>query len=37
MRMLDGFNEGWISFEHDTLKGRIELLTVLRGIIERSS
>jgi uncharacterized protein YbjT (DUF2867 family) len=37
MRMLDGFNEGWISFEHDTLKGRVELQTVLRGIIERAS
>ena len=37
MRMLDGFNEGWITFEHDTLKGRVELQTVLRGIIERTS
>jgi NAD(P)H dehydrogenase (quinone) len=37
MQMLDGFNEGWISFEHDTLKGRIELQTVLRGIIERAA
>ncbi|MGD0491330.1 MAG: NmrA family NAD(P)-binding protein [Steroidobacteraceae bacterium] len=37
MRMLDGFNEGWISFAHDTLKGRVELQTVLRGIIERAS
>jgi uncharacterized protein YbjT (DUF2867 family) len=37
MRMLDGFNEGWITFEHDTLKGRVELQTVLRGIIERAS
>jgi uncharacterized protein YbjT (DUF2867 family) len=37
MRMLDGFNEGWISFVHDTLKGRVELQTVLRGIIERVS
>jgi uncharacterized protein YbjT (DUF2867 family) len=37
MRMLDGFNEGWITFEHDTLKGRVELQTVLRGIIERGS
>jgi uncharacterized protein YbjT (DUF2867 family) len=37
MRMLDGFNEGWISFEHDTLKGRAELQTALRGIVERSS
>jgi uncharacterized protein YbjT (DUF2867 family) len=37
MRMLDGFNEGWITFEHAPLKGRIELQTVLRGIIERAS
>jgi len=37
MRMLDGFNEGWITFEHATLKGRVELQTVLRGIIERAS
>jgi uncharacterized protein YbjT (DUF2867 family) len=36
MRMLDGFNEGWITFEHATLKGRVELQTVLRGIIERA-
>jgi len=37
MRMLDGFNEGWITFERDPLKGRVELQTVLRGIIERAS
>jgi uncharacterized protein YbjT (DUF2867 family) len=37
MRMLDGFNEGWITFEHATLKGRVEMQTVLRGIIERAS
>jgi uncharacterized protein YbjT (DUF2867 family) len=37
MRMLDGFNQGWITFEHETLKGRVELQTVLRGIIERAS
>jgi uncharacterized protein YbjT (DUF2867 family) len=37
MRMLDGFNEGWITFEHATLKGRVELQTILRGIIERAS
>jgi uncharacterized protein YbjT (DUF2867 family) len=37
MRMLDGFNEGWITFEHDTLKGRVDLEIVLRGIIERAS
>ena len=37
MRMLDGFNEGWIAFEHTPLKGRVEMDTVLRGIIERAS
>jgi uncharacterized protein YbjT (DUF2867 family) len=37
MRMLDGFNEGWITFERDTIKGRVELQIVLRGIIERAS
>lgn len=37
MRMLDGFNEGWIAFEHDTLKGRVELQTVLRGVVERAA
>jgi uncharacterized protein YbjT (DUF2867 family) len=37
MRMLDGFNEGWIGFEHDALEGRVELQTVLRGIVERAS
>jgi hypothetical protein len=25
IRMLDGFNEGWLAFEHDTRKGRVEL------------
>lgn len=37
MRMLDGFNEGWITFEHDTLKGRLALQTALRKLIERTS
>jgi hypothetical protein len=36
MRMLNGFNEGWITIERDALKGRVELQTVLRGIIERA-
>jgi NAD(P)H dehydrogenase (quinone) len=35
IRMLDGFNEGWISFEHQPLRGAVELDTVLRGLIER--
>jgi NAD(P)H dehydrogenase (quinone) len=36
IRMLDGFNEGWLAFEHDTRKGRVELDTVLRALIDRS-
>ncbi|WP_266181831.1 NmrA family NAD(P)-binding protein [Dyella humicola] len=39
MRMLDGFNEGWIDFEHgpDTLrKGTVTLDSVLRELVERS-
>jgi len=38
MRMLDGFNQGWIKFEGDAAqvrKGAVELETVLRGLIER--
>jgi hypothetical protein len=34
--MLDGFNEGWITFEHDTRKGRVDLDAVLRTLIVRS-
>jgi uncharacterized protein YbjT (DUF2867 family) len=43
MRMLDGFNEGWIEFEHGeagsikdhvALKGHVALETVLRGLVE---
>jgi hypothetical protein len=33
--MLDGFNEGWPSFEHEPIKGEVELDTVLGGLIER--
>ncbi|SFU73196.1 Uncharacterized conserved protein YbjT, contains NAD(P)-binding and DUF2867 domains [Polaromonas sp. YR568] len=33
MRMLDGFNEGWISFEHTPRKGGVELETVLRSLL----
>jgi NAD(P)H dehydrogenase (quinone) len=36
MRMLDGFNEGWIEFEGDSRKGTVELETVLRSLIERA-
>jgi len=37
IQMLDGFNEGWIEFEHGeagSMKGRISLETVLRGLVE---
>ena len=36
MRMLDGFNEGWIDFERGeaALKGSTELEVVLRGLVE---
>ena len=36
MRMLDGFNEGWIEFEHDESKrqkGRIGLKEVLSNLV----
>jgi NAD(P)H dehydrogenase (quinone) len=37
IQMLDGFNEGWIDFEGGeagSVKGRTDLETVLRGMIE---
>jgi uncharacterized protein YbjT (DUF2867 family) len=40
MRMLDGFNEGWIAFEGeeaDIVKGEVELETVLRGLVLQAS
>jgi uncharacterized protein YbjT (DUF2867 family) len=34
IQMLDGFNEGWLTFEGgDVLKGEVELEAVLRGLI----
>jgi uncharacterized protein YbjT (DUF2867 family) len=36
IRMLDGFNEGWIAFERDeagTAKGETDLATVLRALV----
>jgi len=39
IRMLDGFNEGWIDFEGDeatVIKGRVELETVLRGLVSQA-
>ncbi|WP_426129074.1 NmrA family NAD(P)-binding protein [Pseudomonas sp. DWP1b1] len=36
MRMVDGFNEGWICFEHDqVLKGTTPLQTVLRELMNQ--
>jgi uncharacterized protein YbjT (DUF2867 family) len=38
IRMLDGFNEGWIEFEGGeafSCKGRVPLDVVLRGLVER--
>jgi NAD(P)H dehydrogenase (quinone) len=38
MRMLDGFNEGWIEFEggeRGSLKGTVALETVLRELVDR--
>jgi NAD(P)H dehydrogenase (quinone) len=40
IQMLDGFNEGWIEFERGesgSVKGKITLETVLRGLIERAA
>jgi uncharacterized protein YbjT (DUF2867 family) len=39
MRMLDGFNEGWIAFEGkeaDIVKGEVELETVLRALVTQA-
>jgi NAD(P)H dehydrogenase (quinone) len=39
IRMVDGFNEGWIEFEGDSasiLKGRIELEAVLRDLVQQA-
>jgi NAD(P)H dehydrogenase (quinone) len=40
IRMLDGFNEGWIEFESnaaDIVKGKTELEMVLRGLVARAA
>src|ERR1700689_1654472 len=40
IQMLDGFNEGWIEFEAGetgSRKGKVELKTVLKTLIERGS
>jgi NAD(P)H dehydrogenase (quinone) len=39
IQMLDGFNEGWIDFEGaeaTVVKGRVELETVLRGLVSQA-
>ncbi|HHY6929716.1 TPA: NmrA family NAD(P)-binding protein [Burkholderia ambifaria] len=39
MRMLDGFNEGWIDFDSnpdEIVRGRVELETVLRELVSRA-
>nr|WP_314578872.1 NmrA family NAD(P)-binding protein [uncultured Pseudomonas sp.] len=35
MQMLDGFNEGWIRFEGLPRKGRVDLKSVLQGLLAR--
>ncbi len=40
IRMLEGFNEGWIEFqsgEAGSRKGEVALKTVLQGLIEREA
>jgi uncharacterized protein YbjT (DUF2867 family) len=37
IRMLDGFNEGWIDFEGASNKGSTEIETVLRKLVEEQS
>jgi hypothetical protein len=40
IRMLDGFNEGWIEFENGeaaSRKGQVALKTVLQALIEREN
>jgi NAD(P)H dehydrogenase (quinone) len=37
IRMLDGFNEGWIDFEGAPIKGSTEIETVLRKLVEQQS
>ena len=38
MRMVDGFNEGWICFEHEhVIKGTTPLITVLRDLANQTA
>jgi len=34
VRMLDGFNEGWIDFEGEPQKGTVEIETVLKTLVD---
>ena len=39
IQMLDGFNEGWIEFEHGqagSVKGKVTFNTVIRGLVENT-
>jgi len=36
MRMLDGFNEGWIDFEGESVKGRTNVDEVIAGLVSRA-
>lgn len=37
IQMLDGFNEGWLTFEHAPCHGQIGLDLVLRSLVNRAS
>jgi hypothetical protein len=39
VRMLDGFNEGWICFENpaEVRVGEVELATVLKALVRRAA
>jgi uncharacterized protein YbjT (DUF2867 family) len=36
MRMLDGFNEGWIDFEGRSIKGRTDVDSVIAELVQRA-
>jgi hypothetical protein len=40
MRMIDGFNEGWIEFERaeaKSVKGTVEFVSVIKTLVSRLS
>lgn len=37
IRMLDGFNEGWIDFEGESVKGTTGIDEVIAGLVDRAS